>query len=76
MFNFSNIIGVEIKRINFQLFLNGPKKFLFGFNPIRPGLFWFFKAPGGGADLPPPSKNGGNGWEVPKLSWNLISYQD
>ena len=30
----------------------------------------------GGADLPPPSKNGGNGWEVPKLSWNLISYRD
>ena len=21
----------------------------------------------GGADLPPPSKNGGNGWEVPKI---------
>ena len=30
----------------------------------------------GGADLPPPSKNGCNGWEVQKLSWNLISYQD
>ena len=30
----------------------------------------------GGADLPPPSKNGGNGWEVPKLSCNLISYRD
>ena len=45
-------------------------------NPIRPGLFWFFKGLGGGADLPPPSKNGCNGWEVQKLSWNLISYQD
>ena len=30
----------------------------------------------GGADLPPPSKMGCNGWEVQKLSWNLISYQD
>ena len=30
----------------------------------------------GGADLPPPSKNGGNGWKVPKVSWNLISYRD
>ena len=31
---------------------------------------------GGGADLPPPTNNGGNGREVPKLSWNLISYRD
>ena len=30
----------------------------------------------GGADLPPPTNNGGNGREVPKLSWNLISYRD
>ena len=39
------------------------------------GFFGSLKARGG-ADLPPPSKNGGNGWEVQKLSWNLISYQD
>ena len=29
-----------------------------------------------GADLHPTSKNWWNGWEVQKLSWNLISYQD
>ena len=28
------------------------------------------------SDLPPPSIYGGSGWEVPKLSWNLISYRD
>ena len=42
---------------------------------LDPAFFGSLK-PRGGADLPPPSKNGGNGWEVPKLSWNLISYQD
>ena len=42
------------------------------------GFFGSLKARGGGggSDLLPPSKNGGNGWEVQKLSWNLISYQD
>ena len=30
----------------------------------------------GGADLPPPSKNEGNEWEVQKLSWDLISYRE
>ena len=44
-------------------------------NPIQPSVFGS-KFTRGGADLPPPSKNGVNGWEVPKLSWNLISYQD
>ena len=44
-------------------------------NPICTGDFGSFMTRGG-ADLPPPSKNGGNGWEVQKLSWNLISYQD
>ena len=49
----------------------------FTLNPIRPGLFWYLKDPrGGGADLPPPYIYGGSGWEVPKLSWNLISYRD
>ena len=38
-------------------------------NPIWTSLFWFFKDSGGGADLPPPSKNGGNGWEVPKIEF-------
>ena len=42
---------------------------------LDPAFFGSLKTRGG-ADLPPPSKNGGNGWEVPKLSWNLISYQD
>ena len=51
------------------------KKVFLSVNPIYTGLFWFSCNPGG-ADLPPPSKNGGNGWEVPKLSWNLISYRD
>ena len=38
-------------------------------NPIRirTDLFWFLKD-SAGADL----VIGGNGWEVPKLSWNLI----
>ena len=44
-------------------------------NPIRPGLFGSIGTRGG-ADLPPPNKNGGNGWGVQKLSWNLRSYQD
>ena len=42
---------------------------------FKPGFFGSLVTRGG-ADLPPPSKNGGNGWEVPKLSWNLISYRD
>ena len=44
-------------------------------NPIWTGLFWF-SCNSGGTDLPPPSKNECNEWEVHKLSWNLISYQD
>ena len=44
-------------------------------NPICTGDFGSYMTRGG-ADLPPPSKNGCNGWEVQKLSWNLISYQD
>ena len=43
-------------------------------NPISTGDFGSYMTRG--ADLPPPSKNGCNGWEVQKLSWNLISYQD
>ena len=31
---------------------------------------------GGGQICPHPLTIGGNGWEVPKLSWNLISYRD
>ena len=42
---------------------------------FKPGFFGSHVTRGG-ADLPPPSKNECNGWEVPKLSWNLISYQD
>ena len=31
----------------------------------------------GGAQIcPHPLKLGGNGWKVPKMSWNLISYRD
>ena len=32
-------------------------------------FFWFSYDSGEGADLSPPSKNGGNEWEVQKLSW-------
>ena len=46
-------------------------------NPIRTGDRGFLVPKRlGGADLPPPSIYGGSGWEVPKLSWNLISYRD
>ena len=44
-------------------------------NPICTGDFGSYMTRGG-ADLPPPSKMGCNGWDVQKLSWNLISYQD
>ena len=74
-FNWNRTIVTELHdhlptpegQINFPLFLI--------FNPIRPGLFGS-TGTRGGADLPPPNKNGGNGWGVQKLSWNLISYQD
>ena len=42
---------------------------------IQPSVFGS-KFTRGGADLPPPSKNGVNGWEVPKLSWNLIYFTE
>ena len=47
-------------------------------NPIRTGFFWYLKDSGreGGQICPHPLTIGGNGWEVPKLSWNLISYRD
>ena len=51
----------------------GPR--LWSVNPIWPGVFGSIGTRGG-ADLPPPNKNGVNGWEVQKISWNLISYQD
>ena len=31
---------------------------------------------GRGGDFPPSSKHRVNGWKVPKLSWNLVSYRD
>ena len=45
-------------------------------NPICTRDFGSYMTRGGGADFPPPSKNGCYGWEVQKLSWNLISYQN
>ena len=44
-------------------------------NPIIPGLFLNSIYPGGGK-FAPPYKMPNNGREVPKLSWNLISYRD
>ena len=44
-------------------------------NPIIPGLFLNSIFPGGGK-FAPPYKMPNNGREVPKLSWNLISYRD
>ena len=68
---------LEAKMMELPLFLS-VYHFWMGFepffNPIHPGVFGskFTR----GADLPPPSKNGCKGWDVQKLSWNLISYQD
>ena len=45
------------------------------FIPIIPGLFLNSIYPGGGK-FAPPYKMPNNGREVPKLSWNLISYRD
>ena len=53
----------------------GKVSFLSSLTLFKPAFFGSLVTRGG-ADLPPPSKNGGNGWEVQKLSWNLISYQD
>ena len=44
-------------------------------NPIIPSLFLNSIYPGGGK-FAPPYKMPNNGREVPKLSWNLISYRD
>ena len=42
---------------------------------LFPAYFWT-RFSRGGANLPPPYKMPNNGREVPKLSWNLISYRD
>ena len=49
--------------------------FMSALNPIIPGLFLNSIYPGGGK-FAPPYKMPNNGREVPKLSWNLISYRD
>ena len=66
----NNCVNVDNNRGNLMLMIIKLMLTLLG-----SGFFGSLKARGG-ADLPPPSKNGGNGWEVQKLSWNLISYQD
>ena len=53
-----------------------------GFKNGKRGLTLFYPVflvlinAGGGQICPHPLKMVGNGWEVPKLSWNLISYRD
>ena len=61
--------GVEQKKCES---LAIPKMYL---NPIIPSLFLNSIYPGGGK-FAPPYKMPNNGREVPKLSWNLISYRD
>ena len=45
-------------------------------NPILLGVFGSYFTRGGAQICPHPLKMVGNGWEVSKLSWNLISYRD
>ena len=42
---------------------------------LGPAFFGSLKPRGWGQICPHP-QNGCNGWEVPKMGWNLISYQD